>query len=214
LGGARSNLRYAERAVFEESGKVRLPRVTEVKRNAKDRHFLRGEFGLKLRDLAHAAELPPGEPHEGDDAFRNVEIHFREPERYEELADEMKTYLDTGKSVDDVLANFGCSYTLFNKAMDHWHQVRGLKRPDGRSLRGRLQGRRASNKLQAEIMQLWQAEDLTVQQIADKLGCGLESIRKAVVDWHIERGMPVPDGRARRKAMRERKKGGSGHEAA
>jgi hypothetical protein len=46
------------------------------------------------------------------------------------------------------------------------------------------------------------------------LGCGLESIREAVVDWHAERGLAVPDGRARRKAMRLKKTGEGGSDAA
>jgi site-specific DNA recombinase len=92
--------------------------------------------------------------------------------------------------------------------------VRGLQRPDGRSQRGRLKGRRTSDKLQSDIMELWNAQELEVQEIADKLGCGLESIREAVVDWHTQRGVPAPDGRARRKAMRLKKQSEGGSSAA
>lgn len=50
-------------------------------------------------------------------------------------------------------------------------------------------------------MELWQ-QDLPVKEIALRLECGLETVRAAVVTWHESRGLPVPDGRERRKQIR------------
>jgi site-specific DNA recombinase len=191
--------------------------VTEIRHPGKQRHYLQGRFCVKLYDLVHAAEVSVDESTmAGREAIvKEIVIDFRRVERHVELANEIKAYLDGGnKSVDEVLAKFGISYTLYTKAVDYWYVVRGLERPDFRSQRSRLKGRRTSDKLGGEIMTLWHEQELTVQEIAAKLECGLESVREAVVDWHVERGLPIPDGRARRKEIRLKKVRGGGLDAA
>ncbi|BBO35141.1 hypothetical protein PLANPX_4753 [Lacipirellula parvula] len=130
-----------------------------------------------------------------------VELDVREPPQYEALAEQIKVDFDAGLSIAEIKTKHGCSYTVIDKAMKHWHEINGVSRPDGRSLRGRLPKQRASDQLLEQVMELW-GLDLPVREIAARLECGLETVRAAVVTWHESRGLPVPDGRVRRKSIR------------
>jgi len=50
-------------------------------------------------------------------------------------------------------------------------------------------------------MELWH-QDRSVTQISEQLGCCMEIIHEAVTTWHMDRKLPVPDGRARRRKIR------------
>jgi hypothetical protein len=56
-------------------------------------------------------------------------------------------------------------------------------------------------------MELWH-QDISVTDIATELNCGLEIVREAVVNGHKRQGLPVPDGRKRRREMRLRREAG------
>ena len=45
---------------------------------------------------------------------------------------------------------------------------------------------------------------MLLQEIAKELGCSRDRITGAIKHWHSSRGLPVPDGRTRRKSL-ERK---------
>jgi transposase len=53
-------------------------------------------------------------------------------------------------------------------------------------------------------MTLWH-NDVLEGEIAKRLGCSIKIVRDAVVAWHAERNLPVPDGRTRRKQIRLRR---------
>ena len=53
-------------------------------------------------------------------------------------------------------------------------------------------------------MVLWE-QNLLVSEIAKRIGHSVAVVRQAVVKWHAERGLPVPDGRTRRREIREKK---------
>jgi site-specific DNA recombinase len=131
----------------------------------------------------------------------NVECDVRERPQYENLAEDIKADFDAGMPLKEMEKKYSCSYTVVTNALNHWHDAHGVPRPDGRSLRQRLPANRASDRLMVEIMELWQ-QDLPVRDIAARLDCGLETVRAAVVTWHESRGLPVPDGRERRKRIR------------
>jgi site-specific DNA recombinase len=176
--------------------------VTEIKREGKQRHYLRGRMELRLFALAGAVGVQLGDESDADPATTEVvEIDFRRIERHEEIADEVKRLWDDGMIDMEITKLFGCSRTLISSALDHWYEKRGLTRPDGRSCKKRPAGNRKADKLQSQIMELWH-QDLSVSAISEQLGCGLEIVREAVTKWHVERGLPVPDGRARRREIR------------
>ena len=176
--------------------------VQEVRLPGKKRHYLRGRLELQLRAVAESIgarvndELD-SKPH----CTEVIYIDFRKPERHELIADEVKGYWDKGLTDLEIAEIFRCGRALISRALDHWYKTRGLLRPDGRTCKKRLKGRRKAEKLQAQIMELWH-QDLSVTAISEQLNCGMEIVHEAVTKWHVDRSLPVPDGRARRREIR------------
>jgi hypothetical protein len=177
--------------------------VREVRLPGKERHYLQGEFCIKLGDVAEAIGSSLADYSQGTFSERIV-IDFRKPDRYEELADGIKCAFDEGLSVKEICLKFDCSYTLYTSAQNHWYESHGQERPDGRGCKKRLNRPGMADQLKDRVMELWN-QDLQVHEIAAELDCCLETVRAAVVKWHDERGLPAPDGRARRREIRERK---------
>jgi len=176
--------------------------VTEIRRDGKQRHYLRGRMELRLRVVADAVGVKLGDELDIDQhPTETVEIDFRMPERHEEIADEVKRLWDEGLPDKEIGKRLSCSRALVSRALDFWYEQRGLTRPDGRTCKRRLKGRRKADQLQSTIMGLWY-QDLSVNEISQQLNCGLEVVREAVTKWHQERDLPVPDGRARRREIR------------
>jgi site-specific DNA recombinase len=180
--------------------------VWEVRQPGRQRHYLRGRLELRLWAVAGAIGAKVSDPVLSEPAVTKViEIDFRTPKRHELIADDVKRYWDDGMRDIDIVKLFDCSRALISSALDYWHKSRGLERPDGRSVKKRLRGSRKSAQLQLQVMDLWK-QDWPVSAIAKKLNCGLEVVRDAVVAWHQGRGLPVPDGRARRREIRLRRR--------
>lgn len=198
MGEVLSNAGPAAHAAFRKLVDGRIV-AYEIKTPGKCRYYQRLKFQVGLHAAIHsqlAADQLPVEC-----GAREVEIDVRELPQYETLAEDIKADFDAGMSIGEIETKYGCSYTVVDRAMKHWHEVHGVSRPDGRSLRGRLPKKRACDRLLDEIMELWQ-QDLPVKEIAKRLDCGLETVRAAVVTWYESRGLPVPDGRERRKQIR------------
>jgi site-specific DNA recombinase len=178
--------------------------VTEIRHPGRKRHYLRGRLVMRLRALSttlRASGNDVGGLEDGPEEV--VEIDFRRIQRYEELAEPAKVLWDLGLENEEIGQQLGCGRALVTRALDHWYLQRGETPPDGRSCRKRLKGRRKAETLQAQIMELWHA-DVLVQDIAKQLDCCMEIVHEAVTAWHQECGLPVPDGRARRREIRLR----------
>ncbi|MEX2309734.1 MAG: recombinase family protein [Pirellulales bacterium] len=182
--------------------------VTEIRRPGKKRHYLRGRLELRLRAVADAIGAKIDHEADADEhPVEMIEIDFRKPERHEEIADEAKRLWDDGVLDKEICKQLGCSRTLLSRALDFWYQQRGLIRPDGRTTKKRLKGRRKADRLQPQIMELYH-DDVPIMKIADQLNCSPEEVREAVEKWHQERGLAVPDGRARLREIRQKKRAG------
>jgi transposase len=75
-----------------------------------------------------------------------------------------------------------------------------LPSPDGRKSRARLKSLTLPEKL-ADTVKALMDQGLLLQEIASHLGCVHNTVTKAVKHWHRSRGLPVPDGRTRRKEL-------------
>jgi site-specific DNA recombinase len=180
--------------------------VTEILRPGKRRHYLRARLELRLRAVAGVIGAHFGEAIATDEAVSDtVEIEMRRPDPHELIADEAKRLWDEGATDQEIAKALGCGKALVKKALDFWHAQRGLVRADGRTTRKPLKDRRKADRLQSQIMTLWH-QDLSVAEIATRMGCCLEIIHEAVTKWHIAQGLPVPDGRARRREIRLRRR--------
>lgn len=143
---------------------------------------------------------------------RTVTIDLREPTEAELLADEAKALEDEGLLMKQIIRTLcqrhgrKISRGTVVQALDHWYRSRGLQRLDGRSRRSKLDQHTivpttsGDPAVIASVMKLFEAGKL-YQQIADELKIDRNTITKIVKNWHAERGLPVPDGRTRRKAL-------------
>ena len=180
--------------------------VSEVREEGRKRHYLRGTFGIKAAAVAGAmissatgaknvtsSNNADGQAQDGWQEA--IVIDFREADRCEALADEVKALFDQGLKFRAIAAELGCGRPLVNKAFRYWFTSRGLEAPDGRSLRKRLPGNRMAEERMDEIMDLWDG-GMTYAQIADRLDCDRSIITEAVQKWFKARGLTAPDGRA------------------
>jgi orotate phosphoribosyltransferase-like protein len=60
-----------------------------------------------------------------------------------------------------------------------------------------------AEELAEQAKELWD-QNLLVQEIAEQLQCSRDMVTEAIGHWFRSRGLPVPDGRVRRKSL-ERK---------
>ena len=90
------------------------------------------------------------------------------------------------------------------KLLKYWFESRGLVMPDGRSRRASLTQKHFEPPLYQEIadkvMVLYQ-QKMLLQNIADTLKVDRNTVTSAIRWWHKVRGLPIPDGRTRRKEL-------------
>ena len=192
----------AARGVVElmTGGRIELEQQGERKAQ---RGWLRGRFRPRLvRFLAaRAAGVPVGG---GDDAVDEVVVDYREPTEAEDLADRVKALYDQGKLIKEVADEMGIPRNLATKALAHWHRSRGLEPPDGRSRRATLEKKHLEPpkyaRLADEAKRLCD-EGLLMEEIGERLDCDRTTLTRAIAHWHESRGLPVPDGRSRRKTL-------------
>jgi hypothetical protein len=181
--------------------------VEEVKHPDRKRHFLRGTFTMQA--TAVAANICGQGMVDGSGAAtetcERIVLDFREPRSYEEIADQVKTLFDRGLSYADMAAELGCHRNMVMKALRHWHTQRGLPALDGRNHRKRLAKPNLVQELADKAKELFD-QNLLLQEIAEKLQCCKDTVTQAIAYWFRSRGLPVPDGRTRRKSL-ERKCG-------
>ena len=97
----------------------------------------------------------------------------------------------------------GCPRGWVTLALKHHAAESGIPHVDGRKLKKRLEKVTAAMKIADQAKALMD-EGWLLQEIAKKFGCCRDIITAAVKHWHSSRGLPVPDGRTRRKSL-ERK---------
>ena len=97
----------------------------------------------------------------------------------------------------------GCPRGWVTLALKHHAEESGIPYVDGRKLKKRLGRITVAMKIADQAKALMD-EGWLLQEIAKKFGCCRDIITAAVKHWYSSRGLPVPDGRTRRKSL-ERK---------
>ncbi len=97
----------------------------------------------------------------------------------------------------------GCPRGWVTLVLKHHAAESGIPHVDGRKLKKRLGKLTVAMKIADQAKALMD-EGWLLQEIAKKFGCCRDIITAAVKHWHSSRGLPVPDGRTRRKSL-ERK---------
>ena len=103
----------------------------------------------------------------------------------------------------EIAKALGCPRNWVTLALKAHAEESGVPYVDGRKLKKRLGRLTVAMKIADQAKALMD-EGWLLQEIAKKFGCCRDIITAAVKHWHSSRGLPVPDGRTRRKSL-ERK---------
>ncbi|MEQ8788669.1 MAG: recombinase family protein [Pirellulaceae bacterium] len=186
--------------------------VTEVRRPGCKRHFLQGRFTINcnsvVRQLVGATDgsQAPSKPAPRDDC-EEIVIDFREPLQIESLSEKVKELYDQGMMMALIAERLGCSRSRATAALKFWFESRDLVMPDGRTRRGELKQKHIEpplyQRISEQVIELFRVDTL-LQDIADTLKVDRNTVTAAIRWWHEQRGIPVPDGRTRRKELQQK----------
>ena len=178
--------------------------VREVERPGKQRRFMQASFTMESSAVfkATAAGEPLAQHDYPADIKREVVVlDLREPSTTARLADEVKKLWDEGLTRKEISKRVGLHPTGVTKALRYWHVDRGLTPPKRSAQPRRPKGQRLAEQLADQIKSLLDL-GLSYEETAARLKTSLTTITASVKHWHEQRGLPVPDGRTRRRELR------------
>jgi transposase len=164
------------------------------------RGWLQGRFRPRTLAVlvARATGLQVVEGAEGPE----VVVEYREPTESEQWADRVKELYDQGLLIKAIASRLGINRNLARLALACWFEQRGLALPDGRSRRATLRQKHLQappyQEIAERVKELYD-QGLLLREIAGRLQRDHNTITGAVAYWFRSRGLPVPDGRSRRK---------------
>ena len=169
--------------------------------------WLEGRIQCDL--VAVLATQLAGRPVESPAPTLTVFIEYREPSVLDEQARQARELFDQGVLNVEIARRLKCSKSRVTRLLKHSFETRGEVKPDGRKRRSQLVVKHSEQplyqRLAGRVMEL-AAEGLPLQDIAAKLQCDRNTVTQAVRFWHTSRGLPVPDGRTRRKSLKRQGK--------
>ena len=185
--------------------------VHEIRQEGRQRHHLRGNLrihgGIVQEAMSVSSVESPVEQGNPTEFVKEIVIDFVEPDQLAEKADWAKDLEDQGLWKAEIADILGCSRSNVTKLLKHWYESRGLEKPDGRTRRGQLERKHLEPPLfqviSDDAKQLAD-EGLDFGKIAEQLGVDRNTVTKSLAYWHESRGLPVPDGRTRRKSLRRK----------
>jgi hypothetical protein len=157
--------------------------------------WLEGRFQCDL--VAAFTTQLAGRPIESKDPTMTVAIEYREPLVLDEQAFQARELFDQEVLNVEIARRLKCS------------KMTGEVKPDGRKRRSQLAVKHSEQplyqRLAGRVMEL-AAEGLLLQDISAKLQCDRNTVTQGIRFWHASRGLPVPDGRTRRKSLKRQGK--------
>jgi hypothetical protein len=158
--------------------------------------WLRGRFRPRLvAAVAGRLGVPAGAAAPAEE----VVIDYRRTLTAEDQAERVKALYEEGMAVRAIARALGIGRQQAHEARAYWYTSRGLPVPDGRK-RPRPRGPKRSEERAEAAKALWD-QKVPMQEIARRLGIGRDAVTAAIAHWHTSRGLPVPDGRTRRKEL-------------
>jgi site-specific DNA recombinase len=177
--------------------------VREAQVEGRKRTFLIASVTLSVRGLPLARSATPVSSRAGETPFKSLEIALRDDPPWAQFAQRVKERFDAGLEYDRIATELQCPTHWVAKALAWWHTERGLPVPDGRTLKARLDRPTLAVALADQIKTLWDA-GMPMQSIAAKVECSRDIVTAAIQYWFESRGLPVPDGRHRRRELNTR----------
>lgn len=161
------------------------------------RQYAKGE--LRLRPIVFAAALLNSriDVHEDTTPPLLISLDFRRTTFTEDQARRALALFEAGQSCSQLARELGVTLSRITAIFKFAHETLGLPYPETR--------RRSSidpvgTPIADQVMERWHS-GLLIRQIADEFGACPPTIRRVVARWHASQGLPMPDGRARRKTL-------------
>jgi hypothetical protein len=183
--------------------------VTEIRQPGRQRYHLEGRFTVTTRTVAAAvlgssSDDEAGRQPETTHQSEEIVIEFREPPQIESLSERAKQLYDQGMMNARIAKELGCARNYVTRLLKFWFESRGLTMPDGRSRRKTLQEKHLEppvyRQIAEDVMRQY-GEGVLLQDIANAMQVDRNTITAVVRWWHASLGLPVPDGRTRRKSL-------------
>jgi hypothetical protein len=204
-GDATTAMEYRHILSDLTGGKIVMSQAGEAKAQ---RGWLRGTFKLQLVEAvlkrADDSIAPTGEA-----AGEEIVIDFVATTLKDERSEQVKQLWDQGMLMVEIAQKLGIYKSQATAALKYWFESRGQKAPDGRSRRSDLVIKNLTppkfQEIGPEALRLYQ-QDMPLGKIADQLNIDRATLDKALKWQAAQAGVPLIDGRARRKLL-----GGSDH---
>jgi Mn-dependent DtxR family transcriptional regulator len=104
----------------------------------------------------------------------------------------------------EIAKRLGVSRSRITAILQQFAKEQGQTLVDGRKRRWQLTHKSDDQlrhaRLVGEIKRLWD-DNIELGQIAERLAVCRDTVTKAIAEWHTIRGLPVPDGRTRRRTL-------------
>jgi predicted site-specific integrase-resolvase/transposase len=177
--------------------------VHEVRREGRQRHYLRAAFRLQTTSLADSLGLLLKADDGLSDADQQIEIDMLDPEAGNQVAEARRLY-DQDMPNKDIATRLGVSKGRVTALLKQSFDAAGEEMPDGRSRRAKIRHRNEPPAkhitIADDVMSLCD-KGLLLVEIAERLDVCRDLITQAIRWWHESRGLPVPDGRGRRRQL-------------
>ncbi len=184
--------------------------VQQVERPGKKRYFLRGTLRVSLASVLNGAGLASAATAEAETSpYEEITIEFVRPNPLDASSDQAKALWDQQLSNKEIGRRLGCSPAAVTKLLKHWARRHGVELTDGRKRRWELtpspENVPGYQQIADQVMELYH-QGMEIGDIAVVVGHDRNTITKAIVFWHEQRGLTVVDGRKRRKSLHKSNK--------
>ena len=165
------------------------------------RGWLQGRFRVPL--LSVLVEQAVGAAVSTPDEAVEVVIDYVRPVAFAEDAERAYALYRDGGLHHEIARELGCLRSNITKLLKYACAEHGEEWIDGRTLRWkRPRGVKPPKyELIADQVKALMDEKILLQEIGERLGVGRDEVTAAKKYWYASRGLPIPDGRSRRKEL-------------
>jgi site-specific DNA recombinase len=181
--------------------------VEQIDVPGKKRGYLRGRFKLDVGSCMIPTAQPVGTAIEPVTLDREIEIDFVDADPWLAATAKAWDLYKAGKLHAEIALELKLNRNRVRKLLQLAAQQHGEPLDDGRARQGRLtqeQGPPRHHEVIAEQVMELVNQGLLLTDIAQQLDTHRDMITAAIRFWHESRGLPVPDGRTRRKSLEQK----------
>ncbi|GAA4464543.1 recombinase family protein [Novipirellula rosea] len=171
----------------------------QIGKRVKSKGYLQGRF--QIDTVAFAVERLTGMRLVESSAFRDAVIDYKRTMLIDEQSETAKRLWEDGLLHVEIAEQMGCIPPYVTKLIQHWHDQRGLPRPNNKKRRKSLKNKQQRTPLYKQIanqVQELMEAGLSNLEIARLTKTSDTNVAKAIKWWYEKRDLPVPTAADRR----------------